>query len=282
MRCSPDPAATFACLGCGMSRGPRPADVRRQPTAPTCECHAWGCRSARQHRQRHSHVRGAPLREPGTAPAPRAPRPGRVRTAAAWTRRVFQWPCRRPWGPVPDSRRCTVIWLLGAVPAGAAGDQDPRHQRHPVQPEDHRVVAGVAPPAAVQADARARVVVPPAVLRRRRRSARLPGPPAGPATGPRPRAGATAASEAAKLPSARTGRTEAAQVSRRRGTANDRTKVRTSPCAQPSVSSTAVTWKLLRTTTCRARGNCRATRAPSAGVVIESSSPLSTSTGTAG
>ena len=50
--------------------------------------------------------------------------------------------------------------------------------------------------------------------------------------------------------------------------------------AQSSVSPTASTWKLFATTMCLARGNCRVTMAASAGVVIESSSPLRTSVGT--
>ena len=57
---------------------------------------------------------------------------------------------------------------------------------------------------------------------------------------------------------------------------------RTMRCAQSSVSPMAVTWKLLRTTTRRAYGNCWVTRVASAGVVIVSSSPVSTSTGTSG
>ncbi len=66
------------------------------------------------------------------------------------------------------------------------------------------------------------------------------------------------------------------------GAVGDATNVRTIRTAQRSVSPTVVTWKLLRTSTCRAWGNWAVTSAPSAGVVIESSSPLSTRTGTSG
>ncbi len=59
-----------------------------------------------------------------------------------------------------------------------------------------------------------------------------------------------------------------------------RTKRRRIRTAQSSVSPTASTWKLFATTICFERGNWRVTIAASAGVVIESSSPLSTSVGT--
>jgi len=52
--------------------------------------------------------------------------------------------------------------------------------------------------------------------------------------------------------------------------------------AQLSVSPSAVTWKLFATITWRAAGKSLAISAPSAGGVIESSSPDTTRVGTAG
>ncbi len=220
-----------------------------------------------------------------TVPGRPRPRRGRRTCRAAWHRRRA---CGSPRCRA-DGRaaRAAVDGQVDrhpvgvALPGGRAADGQVGGEAHAVQVEDRGAVAGVAPVPAAQPDGVAGVVVPP----RSTRSATVAAA-----------AGATRRASSEPRPPRRP---DVPQVSRedahrahrgdRRGAAVARpVGRRTHEAAQDpdgavvGVADGGRRGSCWRPGSARERGNWRATIAPSAGVVIESSSPLSTSVGTRG